>query len=111
MPQLNFLDQSEGNRFSIDYWSNPLLPEDHCHFSITVADHVGNIKNVLYCKVPLEVIHELPLETGRACWEAWLFGDWVDVKDAFRGVTKVWKNEARARRRAAELGGPSQLYG
>lgn len=106
MPQLNFLDQSEGNRFSIDYWSNPLHPENHCHFSVTIADHVGNIKWSLYTQVPTEVIHELPLQVGRACWEAWLFGEQEDVKTAFQSVSKIWKREARDRRRQAELGGP-----
>lgn len=108
MPQLNFLSPDEGCRFSIDYWSNPLHPENHTHFSISIADHKGAIVRTLYTQVPLEVTHELPMEVGRACWEAWLFGEMNDVAVAFSQVSTKWKAEAHNRRRIMELGGPYQ---
>lgn len=105
MPQLDLLSgDSPGSAFQIDYWSDPLHPEDEAKLTVTIRDKRGRPTQVLFTRVACEVIHELVSEISKACWEAWLFGEAMDVKHAFNATVAKWNREANTRRRNLELG-------
>lgn len=98
MPQQQLFGQDRRTQVVWTYSQDALQPTEppFLYCAISGPRQAAVEHGLTFC--PLNVVHEMVTDLLVVSWEAYLFGEPGDVRQAIGSVSRTWKAESKGRR-------------